>query len=95
MEESTKNQTITFDQLYRAQGGKFYLNYTVTPGDSREHFWVEDADRMPVIYFLVLFIVLVLLVGGIRGLRGLLSLTGSILLIIYVLLPGIPSYPPF
>jgi len=92
LEGEQKDQTVSFlnDYIKLKKGEVFYLNHTIDPGSGREFYAVQDAYRLPVLYFFIaLFIVLVLLIGGLQGLRGLLSLTGSFLLIGFVLLPGI------
>ena len=70
-------------------GDLFYLSYTVQT-EGNEFYSVYEPDRLPVLlFFLILFVVLALIFGGLQGLRGLLSLAGSLLLIIFVLLPAI------
>ncbi len=98
LEGKDKGKKVTFYNEYvqLKKGDLFYLNRTITAGDDREFFTVEDAYRLPIIYFFsALFIFLVLLIGGLQGVRGLLSLAGSLVLIIYLLLPGIlAGYSP-
>lgn len=92
LEGERQGEEVTFlnDYAPLEAGDKFYLRHTVLVGENREIYLVEDTYRLPVIYFFVfLFVALVLWIGGIQGIRGLLALTGSLLLIIYVLLPGI------
>jgi uncharacterized membrane protein len=87
-----KDKTVSFlnDYIELKKGEIFYLNHTVDPGSGLEFYSVQDAYRLPVLYFFIaLFVILVLLIGGLQGLRGLLSLAGSFLLIAFVLLPGI------
>ena len=85
-------QTITVDNNYVHfnKGDLLFLDDTLRSDNGQEFYAVEDADRLPTIYFFTgLFIILVLLIGGFQGLRGLLSLAGSFILIIFVLIPGI------
>jgi uncharacterized membrane protein len=92
LEGDKKGQTVTFNNDYTQlkKGDLFYLNYTISAGTGESFFNVEDIYRLPVIYFFaILFVVLVLLIGGMQGIRGLISLAGSLVLIIYVLLPSI------
>lgn len=92
LEGEQKGEIISFinDYVELKEGEIFFLNHTIDPGSGTEFYSVQDAYRLPVLYFfIVLFIVLVLLIGGIQGLRGLMSLVGSFLLIGFVLLPGI------
>jgi uncharacterized membrane protein len=87
-----KDKTVSFlnDYIELKKGEVFYLNHTIDAMSGSEFYSVQDAYRLPVLYFFTaLFILLVLLIGGIQGLRGLLSLSGSFLLIAFVLLPGI------
>lgn len=92
LDGNQKGKTVTFtnDYIELKKGEIFYLNHTIDQGSGLEFYSVQDAYRLPVLYFFIaLFIALVLFIGGIQGLRGLLSLAGSFLLIMYVLLPGI------
>ncbi len=74
----------------------FYLRHTTSPTEGKDYYTVADPYRLDVLLVLLaLFIVLTVWVGGRQGIRGLLSLTGSLLLIVYVLLPGIAAgYSP-
>jgi len=83
-----------FTQLKRHD--VFYLRHTTSPTEGKDYYTVADPYRLDVLWvLLVLFIVLTVWVGGRQGIRGLLSLTGSLLLILYVLLPGIAAgYSP-
>ena len=74
----------------------FYLTHTVDTLDGLDWYQASDPYRLPAVYFFVgLFVVCVLLVGGKQGIRGLLSLIGSLVVILYVLLPAIiHGYPP-
>jgi uncharacterized membrane protein len=86
-----KGKVVQFsnDYVMLKNGDSFYLSYTVQP-DGNPFYNVFEPDRVPVLlFFAILFIALVLIFGGFQGLRGLLSLTGSLLVIIFVLLPGI------
>ena len=92
LEGTDKNQTISFnnDYIQLKKGDTFYLNHTISADTGQEFFSVQDVDRLPVLYFFIaLFILLVILIGGVQGVRGLVSLGGSLLLIVYVLLPAI------
>ena len=93
--EKGKNVVFDNDYVMLKAGDSFYLSYTVQP-EGNEFYSVFEPDRLPVlIFFSVLFIALVLIFGGIQGLRGLLSLAGSLLVITFVLLPGIlHGFPP-
>ncbi|MBP9839756.1 MAG: YibE/F family protein [Candidatus Pacebacteria bacterium] len=98
LEGENKGEIVTVSNDFNKLevGDIFFLNHTITAGEEMEYFFIQDSYRLNIIiFFLVLFVVLVVTIGGIQGIRGLLSLAGSLILIIYVLLPGIMSgYPP-
>lgn len=90
-----KEVEVENDYLALRKGEKFYLIETL--GETGEYnYAVKDKYRLPAIYFfLALFLVCLFAFGGIQGLRGLLSLIGSMVLIIFVLLPGLlEGYSP-
>lgn len=88
-EESGKIVQIINDYVMLDVGDTFYMSRTI-PVEGAERYAVFEPNRLPVlIFFAVVFIILVVIFGGIQGLRGLLSLSGSLLVIIFVLLPGI------
>ncbi len=71
-------------------GEIFWLRNETRSEDGSKYYAVSDQDRMPGIYFFtILFILAVIFFGGVQGVRGLVSLIGSLILILYVLLPGI------
>lgn len=89
-----KGEVVSFtnDFVQLQEGDQFYLRHLVSPTDGTEFYSVADPYRLHVLIILtVVFVGLVFLFGGIQGIRGLLSLVGSLLLIFYVLLPGISS----
>jgi uncharacterized membrane protein len=98
LDGSEKGDIVTFtdDYVTLSKGDTFYLNHTVRAEDGRDLYSISDAYRLGTLYlFTAIFVLLVLLIGGIQGLRGLLSLAGSLILIIYVLLPAIlAGYSP-
>lgn len=68
----------------------FFLHRFVEGDTLRQTFGVGDVYRVPqMMFFVFLFIGVVILFGGKQGLRGLLSLIGSLLVIMYLLLPGV------
>lgn len=95
-EETGKTITIENDYTKFDLGDKLYINHVIRGDDGFETYVITDSYRLPtLLFFTILFIVLVIMVGGIQGIRGLLSLAGSLLLIIFILLPGIMSgYSP-
>ncbi|MBI5004529.1 YibE/F family protein [Candidatus Kaiserbacteria bacterium] len=91
--------TVTFENDYPVQlekGGTFYARHITSTLDGTDMWSVADPYRLPVLAILaVAFVALLFLFGGIQGVRGFTSLGGSILLIFYVLIPGIYSgYSP-
>lgn len=92
LEGSEKGKLVTFtdDYLKLKVGDLFYLNHTTEAISGIETYAEMDADRLPtLLLFAIIFVVLVVLVGSVQGVRGLVSLIGSLLLITFVLLPGI------
>jgi uncharacterized membrane protein len=76
--------------LSLTKGEVFYLTHTTNGLDGRDMYAVSEPYRLgAVLFFVILFIILVLIFGGLQGIRGLVSLGGSLILILYVLLPGI------
>lgn len=84
-----KEVRVENDYIRLAEGETFYLRI-ITDIDGTAYYSVADPYRLPVLLGLVaLFVLVVTVFGGTQGLRGLASLIGGLLLIIYVLLPGI------
>jgi uncharacterized membrane protein len=83
------------DYIQLEEGDRFYLNYLVTV-DGREFYSVREVDRRAAMAAVAaLFIATVLIFGGFQGLRSLLSLAGSLLVIVYVLVPAlVGGYSP-
>ncbi len=92
-----ENKTVEFinDYVQLEKDEVFYLVHSITE-DGREFYTVYDPNRLPMLALLsVIFIILVIFFGGIQGLRGLISLAGSMLVIVFVLLPAImQGYSP-
>lgn len=85
-------RTVTFenDYIQLESGDSFFIRHTSNSLDDREAWSVADPDRLYILALLVLmFLVLLIIFGGIQGVRGLTSLLGSLVLIFYLLLPGI------
>ncbi len=94
--EKGKIVTVENDYFNLRPGEKFYLR-TIVRGESGETLYsVGEQYRLPwVLFFVALFVLVTLVFGGWQGARGLVSLAGSLLVIIYVLLPGIlAGYSP-
>lgn len=98
LEGPDAGQTPTFENDYTqlAPGDRFFIRHQTNALDGIEYWSVSDPDRIGTLSVLAaVFLVLLLLFGGIQGVRGLASLFGSIILIMYVLLPGIlAGYSP-
>lgn len=86
-----KELTVENDTPIRLSAGDiFYLSYTKDTLEGTEFYTVSEPYRLNWMFvFIGLFVICVIYFGGIQGIRGLISLAGSLLLIIYVLLPGI------
>ena len=91
LEGPEKDMTLALDNDYvqLKKGDVFYLRHT-HDAEAGDMYSVADPYRLNVLLLLGgLFLVLVVVIGGLQGIRGVLSLIGSLLLIFYVLLPGI------
>jgi len=87
-EETGKVVLVVNDYGRFDTGDYLYLNHNVRAEDGYETYMVHDAYRInTMVILLVLFLFLVVVIGGVQGVRGLLSLFGSLVLIIFVLLP--------
>jgi uncharacterized membrane protein len=88
---------VTFDNDFTQlrAGDQFYLRHSVTDAVA-DLYAVADAYRLNVLVALAaVFVALLFIFGGLQGIRGLASLIGSLVLIFYLLLPGIlAGYPP-
>jgi uncharacterized membrane protein len=83
---------ISFENDYTplATGDTFYARHTTHTLDSIDMWSVADPYRLPILGWLsIVFLVLVVLFGGLPGVRGFASLCGSIVLIFWLLIPGI------
>lgn len=97
LEGPDKGKTATFSNNYIQvkKGDLVYVRHEFG-GFDLETWALMDPYRLNVLAEVALgFLVLLLIIGGLQGLRGLASLIGSLVLIFYVLLPGIFSgYSP-
>lgn len=83
---------ITFenDRAQLEVGDVFYARHEVQLQEHIDFWSVSDPYRLHALgALLVLLVILIFVFGGIQGVRGLASLIGSIVLIFYVLLPGV------
>lgn len=94
-ENSGKRVIVQNDYTPVEVGDTFIVRHTIR-SDGGEYFHLADPYRLPALSILLIaFIVLAVIFGGLQGVRGLISLAGSLLLIMYVLLPGIlQGYSP-
>ena len=93
LEGPDKGRVVTFENDFTQldEGDVFYVRHIVG-GFDLETWAVSDPYRLDVLLGITLaFLVLVFLFGGWQGIRGLASLAGSLVLIFYLLLPGIHS----
>lgn len=82
---------VTFDNDFTQlkAGDVFYVRHTVG-GFDLETWAVSDPYRLDVLIGVaIVFLIVVIAFGGWQGIRGLASLAGSLVLIFYLLLPGI------
>ncbi len=88
--------SVENDHLSLKKGETFYLRHITDAEDGSEYYSVDEPYRLPQLMMLSLaFMLCVFIFGGWQGFRGLISLAGSLLLIVYVLLPGVISgYSP-
>ena len=88
--EAGKDISVEDDYVPLKTGDVFYVSHTVNTLDDSDYYTMQDPDRMPALYVLMgLFILLVVAFGGKQGVRGLASLAGSLVLILFVLMPAI------
>lgn len=89
-EDKGKEIIIENDYLNLDTGDKLYVRKTVSATDSSVTYNVLEPDRLPTLLILtIVFIGLIILLGGKQGVRGLISLIGSLVLIIFIFLPGL------
>lgn len=88
--------TVQNDYIQLKKDDTFFLRHLIRGDDGREFYSVADPNRLPALFFfVVLFVAAVFVFGGWQGIRGLASLLGSLLVILYILLPGIlKGIPP-
>jgi len=87
-----QGHSISFENDYTQLqvGDIFYLRHETNNLDGTNNYSVSDAYRLNTLFALgALFIFLIIIFGGVQGLRGFASLTGSLVLIFFVLIPGI------
>lgn len=77
-------------------GETFYLRHSYSEFEAGSRYSVHAPDRLPMLGLLfALFLGVLFFFGGKQGVRGLLALAGSLVVILYVLLPAmLAGYPP-
>jgi uncharacterized membrane protein len=97
LEGEREGEIVVFenDYIQLEKDDTFYLNYLV-PITGGEIYSVREIDRRASMGLLVvLFVAVILVFGGKQGLRSLLSLAGSLLVIVYLLVPAlVEGYSP-
>jgi uncharacterized membrane protein len=84
-ERGVETVLVSNDYIPLNVGDRFFLQ-----GDSDAGYVVSEVDRTWVLIVLtILFLLALCIFGGIQGVRGLASLIGSLLLIIFVLVPNL------
>lgn len=94
--EKGKYVTVENDYLNLDIGQIFYLTHVTNPATDTDYYEVSEPYRLPQLgILLLLFIGVVIAFGGKQGIRGLLALAGSLICIVFLLLPGVlHGYPP-
>lgn len=88
--DAGKELKIQNDYTQLSVGEMFYLMHTASANAGPDYYSVSDPYRLNVLGILALvFVALIFVFGGLPGIRGLASLVGSLLLIFFVLIPGI------
>lgn len=91
LEGADEGRVVTFENDFTQleAGDIFYVRHIVG-GFDLETWAVSDPYRLNVLLGIgLIFLALVFLFGGWQGIRGLASLAGSLVLVFYLLLPGI------
>jgi uncharacterized membrane protein len=92
LEGDKTDQIVLFknDYVELERDELFYIRIITEADGGRVMYSVQEPYRLDVIFWLTaIFLLLVIVFGGIQGIRGIASLLGSLILIAYVLLPGI------
>ena len=93
--QAGKVVTLDNDYLELSKGDRFYFNHNVYIDGSTSYAVTNIDRRLPLLFFVGLFVAAVVLFGGWQGVRSILALAGSFLAIFYVLLPGlVAGYNP-
>ncbi len=95
-DEKGKYVTVDNDYLNLDRDQIFYLTHVTNAASGVDYYEVSEPYRLPQLALLLaLFVGVVILFGGKQGARGLLALVGSLLCIVFLLLPGVlKGYSP-
>lgn len=86
---------IENDYVRVGPGDKIFVHRLETVGGQEIYMFGEPDRSSSLMFFTLLFLFVIIAFGGWQGIRGLFSLAGSIVLIIYVLLPAVlAGYSP-
>jgi len=97
LEGAAAGRSVEIENDYvRVDAGDSIFIHRLQTIDGSEIFMFGEPDRSaPILFFTFLFLVVIIAFGGWQGIRGLVSLAGSVLLIIYALLPAVlAGYSP-
>ncbi len=97
LEGAAKGKSVEIENDYvRVDAGDKIFVHRLQTVEGQELYMFGEPDRSPsLIFFTALFLLVIIAFGGWQGIRGLVSLAGSVLLIIYVLLPAVlAGYSP-
>lgn len=91
-----ESAVVENDYMPMKVGQKIFIQKIINPNTQEAFFVLTEPDRTgSMIFFLVLFLLVLIIFGGFQGVRGLISLIGSLVLIVYLLIPGLlAGYSP-
>lgn len=94
--DAGKIVAVVNDYMPLKVGQTFFSQRQINFADNTLMYVVAEPNRLPsIIFFSVLFLVVLLAFGGMQGIRGLLSLILSLVLIVFLLIPGmLKGYSP-
>ena len=93
LEGPNKGSVVTFDNDYiqLKEGQKFFINYFISSEEDTYYSVYEVDRRASIIGLMILFVMVIIVFSGKQGVRSLVALAGSILVILYVLVPTLIS----
>jgi uncharacterized membrane protein len=88
-----KGEFVEFqnDYISLKEGDAFFLGYTPSDNDGGEgYYYVIERNRtVPLLFFVMLFVLVIIAFGKKQGVRSLVALIGSMFVIIYILMPSL------